>query len=656
KKVEAFSIMDKAEQLLKEGEYEESIEKYYKAELILIQIQFPTEVIKDTILKIQERKREANITKQQELEYGIRKQEKEKHFLQTVAGTMKYEEEQMRVKQIKIKKQIKKQEDLKLHLEKRKEAAFELFDEAEVYIKHADYNKALEYYRSAELVLNEINYPTNSIKELIVQLKEKKKVNDLQKQKILEKKLQKEREENDFQIKIAKNISEERNRLKLKKVEAEKLILTQTLIEGKKDEAFTILDEAELHINNSQFDFAIMSYRKAMLILNEIHFPTDSISNMIVKADNLKMRREQEEEQKLKRELDRLKEERNLEGILKERRRQEREKKKAQQIAAVQRDRIIQDQMTFREAAYSLLEEGGNYIKMSTPDYDKAISLYIQARDLLAEKIGWEPELSNLNTLIKDLSNEKERYLKKKKAEEETNIKRQQEYELFREEMRKQQMETELRKREQQKKFKKLYETQKQAEKIKEEGLKLIDEGKELATKYEFKTAYKKFNNAITKFKNIGWDEQTKFIEKEIENARNFEQNVIDSNRKIEEIHQKLEKQKIKEHLEKKEEEKKIKGTIKEVSVLSGEISNLIKIKKEKEELQSRQRKEKVVSKSKEFRKDMQNMLNFKQGLTQELSEAKKAIEGKKKEAELAKDKEKADEIKKMLKDISKNK
>ena len=46
--------------------------------------------------------------------------------------------------------------------------------------------------------------------------------------------------------------------------------------------------------------------------------------------------------------------------------------------------------------------------------------------------------------------------------------------------MKKQQMESEFRKREQQKKFKKLYETQKQAEKIKEKGLKLIDEGKEL--------------------------------------------------------------------------------------------------------------------------------------------------------------------------------
>jgi hypothetical protein len=652
KKLEAFSIMDKAEQLLKEGKYEESIEKYYDAELILIQIQFPTEIIKDTIIKIQEKKREANVTKQQELEYGIRKQEKEKHFLQTIANTMKYEEEQMRVKQIKIKKQ----EDLKLHLEKRKEAAFELLDEAEVYIKRTDYDKALEYYRSAELVLNEINYPTNSIKELIVRFKEKKRVNDLQKQKELERKLKKEREEIDFQKKVAENISRERVRLKLKKVEDEKLILTQELVERKKEEAFNILDDAELHINNSKFELAIMSYRKAMFILNEINFPTDSISGMIVKAEELKRRRGREKEQKLKRELERLEEERNLESILKERRHQEREKKKAQQIATKQKERIIQDRLTFREAAYSLLEDGGKYIKMSTPDYDKAISLYIQARNLLAEKIGWEPEITNLTTLINDLIHEKENYLEKKKIEEEINIKRQREYKLFREEIRKQQMETEIRKGEQQKKFKKLYEIQKQNEKIKEEGLRLIDEGKEMVAKYEFKTAYLKFNTAITKFKAIGWSEQTKFIKKEIENAKKFEQKVIESNQRIKKIHEELENKKLKDERKKKKETQKIKGTIKEVSILSGEISNLIKIKKGKEELQSLQRKELVISKSKEFRKDMQNLLTLKQELTLELSKSKKAVEDKKKEAELAKDKEKADEIKKMLKDISKNK
>ena len=44
-----------------------------------------------------------------------------------------------------------------------------------------------------------------------------------------------------------------------------------------------------------------MSYRKAMLILNEINFPTDSISGMIGKAEELKRRGELEEGQKLKR-------------------------------------------------------------------------------------------------------------------------------------------------------------------------------------------------------------------------------------------------------------------------------------------------------------------------------------------------------------------
>jgi hypothetical protein len=46
----------------------------------------------------------------------------------------------------------------------------------------------------------------------------------------------------------------------------------------------------------------------------------------------------------------------------------------------------------------------------------------------------------------------------------------------------------------------------------------------------------------------------------------------------------------------------------------------------------------------------------LKQDLTLELSASKEAIENKKKEAELVKDKEKADEIKRMLKDMSKNK
>ncbi|NVM45474.1 MAG: hypothetical protein HWN79_11210 [Candidatus Lokiarchaeota archaeon] len=651
-KEEAFRIMENAEELLKQGNYEQAIDNYYQAELILIQINFPTDLVKDAISKIQEEKRKADLAKQQELEAKLRKEEDERQFLQAITNKMKFEDDQMRAKQVKIKKQ----EELKAYLEKRKEVAFELIDEADNLVKRGNYDKALEYYRSVELVLSEINYPTNSIKEQIVKVKERKRSEELQKQKELETKLQKDREEFGFQRKIAGDLIKEKKRLKLKQIAIEKRTLTLENINRKKDDAFRILDDAERHIKNSEFELALLSYRKAMLILNEIQFPTDSINEMITKVSNLKSKKGQEAQHVLKRELVRLKEEKSLETIIEERRKQEREKKIAQQIALQQREKTVQDQLTYREAAYSFLEDGGKFLKGRSPDYDKAISLYIQARNLLAEKIGWEPEINNLNILINDLVREKDKYREKKKLEAETRIKRQQEYELFRQQIQKQQLENELNKREQQKKLRKLYEDQKYAAITKEEGLSLIDEGKELAMKYNFDDAYKKFNRAIQKFNEIGWSEQTKYIEKEIENTKIFEQQVRENDIKIQKIHKELEIKKRDEERLSKIAESKLKVTIKEVGDLAGEVSQLIKTKKERDEIKKKQKKEKLISESKQFKRDMKDLINLKEELKRELSEAKKDEEKRKKELEIAKDKEKADEIKKMLKDISKKK
>ena len=651
-KEEAFRIMENAEELLKQGSYEQAIDNYYQAELILIQINFPTDLVKDAISKIQEEKRKADLAKQQELEVKLRKEEEEKQFLQTITHKMKFEDEQMRAKQVKIKKK----EELKAYLEKRKEVAFELIDEAEILVKQGNYDEALEYYRSVELVLSEINYPINSIKEQIVKVKERKRSEELQKQNELETKLHKEREEFGFQRKIAGDLIKEKKRLKLKQIAIEKRTLTLESINRKKDDAFKILEDAERHIKNNEFELGILSYRKAMLILNEIQFPTDSINEMITKVNNLKLKKEKETQHELKRELERLKGEKSLETIIEERQKQERKKKIAQQIALQQRERIVQDQLTYREAAYSFLEDGGRFLKTRSPDYDKAISLYVQARNLLTEKIGWEPEINNLNILINDLVREKEKYNEKKKLEAETRIKRQQEYELFRQQIQKQQLEYEINKREQQKKLKKLYEDQKYAAVTKEEGLSLIDEGKELAMKYNFDKAYKKFDRAIQKFNEIGWSEQTKYIAKEVENTRIFEQQVRENNIKIQKIHEELEIEKKNEERRNKIVESKLKVSIKEVGDLTGEVSHLIKIKKEQDEIKKKQKKEKLILESKQFKRDMKDLINLKEELKKELSESKKDEDKRKKDLEIAKDKEKADEIKKMLKEISKKK
>ena len=650
RKLEAFKIMNKAEMLLKQGLYEQAIDMYYQAELILTQIQFPTDSVKEMIRKIQEKKYKDDLAKQHEFETRIKKTEEEKHFLQTIVESMRYEEEKMKGKQIKLRER----EDLKIYLEKRKDIAFEIFDEANVFVKQGKYDKALEYYRSAELILNEIQFPTDSIKELIAKVKEKKREHELQKQKDLEFKVQKGREEIEFQKKVAEDIRKKKERLKLKKIEIGNLELLQVKLEKRKDEAFLVLEKAEHYINRLEYDLAIASYRKAMLILNEIQFPTDSINNMIEKVINLKKQKELNEQHKLQRELERLKEEKHLQEILEERKKQEKEKKIAQQLALQQRERVVQDQLTNREAAYSLLEEGVEFLKRGVPNFDKAISLYIQARDLLAEKIGWEPEINNLNILIKDLIQQKADFVEKKKLEAEAKIKRQHEYELFREEIQKRRTEYEIKKRQQQLKVKRLFESKRDAEINKEKGLRLIDEGKQAAIVYDFKKAYKKFNSAIKKFNQIGWIEQIKYIQKEIENTRLFEQRTKEEDLKIQKIREDLKIQRRKKERQVKEEEIKLKAVVGEVSDLSIEVSKLIEIKMQQDELKTQQKSKQIVSESKEFRKDMKEFIDLKQELMNELSKSKEDAEKRKEEHKLDKDKEKADEIKKMLKEISK--
>jgi hypothetical protein len=634
RKLEAFKIMDKAEVLLKQGLYEYALEMYYQAELILTQIRFPTDAIKEMISKIQEKKRKDDLAKHHEFELIIKKTEEEKYFQQTIVESMRYEEEKMKAKQI----QLKEREDLKIYLEKRKDVAFEIFDEANTFMKEGKYNKALEYYRSAELILNEIQFPTDSIKELIVKVKEKKREDELQKQKDLEFKVHKEREEIEFQKKVADDIRKKKERLKLKQIEIGNLELLQNKLEKRKDEAFLVLEKAEHYINSLEYDLAIASYRKAMLILSEIH----------------KKQKEFDKQHKLQRELERLKEEKHLQEILNERKKQEKEKKIAQQLALQQKERLVQDQMTNREAAYSLLEEGVEFLKRGVPNFDKAISLYIQARDLLAEKIGWEPEINNLNILIKDLIQQKADFVEKKKLEAEAKIKRQREYEVFREEIQKRRTEYEIKQRQQQLKVKRLFESKRDAEITKEKGLRLIDEGKQAAIIYDFKKAYKNFNYAIEKFKQIGWIEQIKYIQKEIENTRLLEQRTKEEDIKIQKIRKDLENQRRKKERQVKEEEQKLKVVVGEVSDLSIEVSKLIKIKKQQDELRIQQKSKQTISESKEFRKDMKEFIDLKQELMNELSKSKEDSEKRKGELKLAKDKEKADEIKKMLKEISK--
>ena len=652
RKIEAFEIMDHAENLLTQAEYDKATEMYRKAELNLSEMGFPTNLIREMIYKVQMKSREEITTKQMELESKLQKEREQFEFQQKIAESIKINELKMKSKQ----NELERQKEYRAYMEKRKDEAFSLLDEAEIYLNQVQYDKALEYYHTAELILNEISFPTESIRETIQKVRDKKKEHRLQRQRDLELSIQRERKVWEFEQKTSTYIKNEKKRLQNKQIEIQEKEELKARLEKRKEHAFKILDDAEKILKASNYENAIKSYRKAGLILNELQFPTDSINSMILKVNKLKKQKEEQEELKFQKEIEKLEEEKALKILIDERKRQEEEKKRAQLLAQEQRERMIQEQMTVRESAYSLLEEAGKYLKQLTPDFNNAISLYVQARNILAENIGWEPEINNLNTLIKDLQQEQVNYIKKKKLEEETRIQRQIEYQKFQEEVRRRRLEQEQLKREQEKQYRELFVKKKHIHQIRDEGLKFIDDGKRLAAYHDFENAYKKFNTAISKFKEIGWKEEIKYIETEIKNAKILEERVKAEESRIYEIQKQLVKQRILEKSRRESKDAEMKQAISEVSIETDKVMKMIEKGLSKTKSKEKEQKQQIKHEAKEFSKKMSDLIKIKQELIDEIE--KKEMEKKKEQKRLkqAKEREEIDNLKKMIKESDKSK
>ncbi|UCC19219.1 MAG: hypothetical protein JSV62_14125 [Promethearchaeota archaeon] len=651
-KIKAFEILNDAEKLFNQKKYRDAIDKYRQAELILNEISFPTNIVRDMIYKAQEMLKEEFSDKQKRLENQLKQTQEEFKLQKKIAENLKINEIKLKRKQ----RELEKTKEIQLHMEKRREEAFNLLEEAEGYLKQQQYDKALDYYQAGELILNEITFPTEAIREFIMKIQEKKREYQVQKQKELEIRIQREREEWDLQQKIATNVKMEQERLSKKKLEIEKLEQLKSNFEQRKEQAFIILDEGEKFLQDKNYDNAIVCYRRAGIILNELQFPTDTINSMIFKIKTLKKKEDNLENLLYQKELEKLEEDKALIALIEERQRQEREKKEAQKLALQEREKIIQEQMSVRESAYLLLEEAGKYLKHQIPNYNEAISLYIQARYILAENIGWEPEIRNLDALIKDLQQEQANFLEKKRLEEQSRLQRQNEYAKFQEEVRRRRLEQEKLKREQDRQYRDLIIKRQQVEQIRDDGLKLIDEGKKWTGYHDFEKAYENFNSAILKFREIGWDEEVKYIETEIKNAKKLEEKIMKEEARIQAIQEQLEEQRTAEKKRRIEEETELKETIGEVSELADSLIKLIEERRQEQKLSEKEQKRKIKAKAIDFRKEMTNLIKVKQELIDEIK--KKEDEKKKFQEKLeeAKEREKIDNLKKMIKETAEKK
>ncbi|MBD3198330.1 MAG: tetratricopeptide repeat protein [Candidatus Lokiarchaeota archaeon] len=649
---EAFALMDKAEGQFIKGEFSEAIQLYREAELILSEIQYPIDTIEEMILKIREKQKEEELNKQKIFEKNLRKQEEKEMLQEMIAEKARKDKKRLLEKNEKLERR----ENLIKYIEAKKERAFSFLEQAEELIKDEKFNEALELYHQTEKIFHEIQFPTNTIQELILNLEEKRRQKEFEEQRELESQIKKEKEIRTFQKQVAKNLQKEKERLREKQIKIREHKERKEIIEKKKQEAFKILDEAEYAVQRTDFEQAISKYRKAQMILRQIQFPTDSVEEMIQKIIIAKKRERKEKELEFQRELKRLNQEKEMQKLVKERKREEEERKKAKQLALNERKKLIEKQESYRDAAYNLLQKAQKYINSERPEFDKAISLYFQARNVLAENIGWEPEIQNIDRLISNLEQEKAEYFRRKAKIEQEERRKQREYEDFQKELKKRTIEAQRQRFVKQKEV--LYKTkQKQKlEDLQSAALEYIEQGKKLASYHRFNKAYKMFENAKHTFRLIGWDYQIELIEREIEKAKELERNA--EQEELEELRRKeqLEVQKVMEEKVKEQQEKKLQAAVGEVGNLAADVTSLLKKQQEKVKLDKLRKVEKVKKEAHEFGKSMGKMIRLKQELMDEIRKAKEQKEKEAKKRELEKERKEVDDIKKMLREASKNK
>ncbi|MFX1345676.1 MAG: hypothetical protein ACFFAI_11250, partial [Promethearchaeota archaeon] len=248
KQNEAFKLMEGAESLVQIHGYDEAIENYQKAIQILKDIGWGSDYLRllnDTISTIQAKKLEEEKSKQADFELKLEHQKIEEQFQNKISEYLKAEQNRIKVKQI----QLQKREEMLKNVEIRKLEAFKILDTAESLLKQGQYDKSIEQYRQAELILNEISYPSELLREMVQKIQEKRREEELNKIKELELSYRKEQEDLRFQQQISERVRIEQEKMRDKQEKLRKEEEIRIKSEEKEQEAFEFLEKAQENIS-----------------------------------------------------------------------------------------------------------------------------------------------------------------------------------------------------------------------------------------------------------------------------------------------------------------------------------------------------------------------------------------------------------------------
>ncbi|MHA2336216.1 MAG: hypothetical protein ACXACX_02885, partial [Candidatus Hodarchaeales archaeon] len=506
KEKEFFNLLSIADSILQEKSYDDAINEYQKALKLLEQMGAGWETyisnINNTISNVQKIKN-SQFKKEYEIQQKLEKRkEVELEFQSQIITQLTKERERIKKKEIVLKD---KEKELKV-FEQRKNEAFQLLDSAIELIKKRDYENAIITYQNAGNIFAEIQWKDeiSVIENSILEVEELQRNQKLSEQKKVQEELERQREDEAFQMQIAKYLHQEREKIQKREIELREREEELEYREERRKAGFKLLEQAKEEVSRGNYDDAIEILQYSINFFADAQWRDEIslIQNSIMEIENKKREVELQNQIKMQADLEREKQEKSFQEQITKELKSRQENLKQKEIILREREKELAYREERKKYAFELLENAQNLVSLG--NYDEVLEIYYKVISVFTQ-IQWVDEIPILQQGILDIEQKKKESMLYNQKKLQNTIKKEATERAFIEQI-KYQRERETQSAFQESKYQeqeKIISTQNIAQQ--QEAFKIIEAGEELLKEEEYDKAIKNYHEAIDLLKKIGW-------------------------------------------------------------------------------------------------------------------------------------------------------
>ena len=496
RKIEAFKLLDSASSNLEQGAYEEAITAYQTAGNIFAEIQWTDEIplIEKSIMEVETLQEKHHKLLQKKLQETIAKQKEEEEFQKEITHYLQEEKDKIKSKEIELKEREKKLKDQ----EEQRKTGFILIAEAQENVKIKKFDKAIETLEYAITFFSDIKWKNevNLIQNSIIEIENKKREAELQKQIKFQASIEREKQDKEFQELIKKDIIAQREDLKQKELIFREKAQELAFREKRKEEAFKLLENAQDFLSQSKFDTVLELYHEVSTIFAQIQW-TEELPVIYEAVNEIKNKKKEHElyrQQTLEKAVKKEARDSAFLEKIKYFRERERNDFLNKQDRIEDKRQISSQNLVKEQKAIKMIEAVD--ILIQNNKFNEAIDENLKAIEILKE-IGWkEGNLLILQETVNSIKLKKEESEKEKQLDYEVGFRKQKEDEQFQQKIKKLIDKEKTRLKDKEIRIKRREELTQQIEKQKLKAFSLLDKGEVLLNQGKYDDSLNNYRQA----------------------------------------------------------------------------------------------------------------------------------------------------------------